>query len=258
MAFMVTLYSKVYLENEDTSWSARPNGRLLQMLHGLNHGQGSARWIASLSGLDEGQNANANAKVRVALGDPVPLDGMSRCVLFVPQWILDSIGLDGGGEEVEIRFERSENMSKAVRLGFKIIGDIPRDIDIKELLEEPLSQLGVLEEGQMIPAPVLEGVCLLVQTCEHSDGSTEGPAFLDGADIALEIEEEPDAFDQPIETPPYVSRPMSFVTEQKEDDQEEEKKEDDDFGMLPSYPVSPVNRGGFIPFQGVGRRLGSS
>ena len=253
---MVTLYSKVYLENEDTSWSARPNGRLLQMLHGLNHGEGSARWIASLSSLDEGQNANA--KVRVALGDPVPLDGVTRCVLFVPQWILDSIGLDGGGEEVEIRFERSENMSKAVRLGFKIIGDIPRDMDIKELLEEPLSQLGVLEEGQMIPAPVLEGVCLLVQTCEHSDGSTEGPAFLDGADIALEIEEEPDAFDQPIETPPYVSRPMSFVTEQKEDDQEEEKKEDDDFGMIPSYPVSPVNRGGFIPFQGVGRRLGSS
>ena len=239
MSFMVSLYSKVYLEEEDASWSARPNGRLLEILHGLNYGQGSARWIAKFG---------EEQKVRVALGDPVGLVGVTKCVLFVPQWLLHSAGMEGDGDEVEIRFERSEDMPKAARLGFKIIGDIPRDMDIKELLEEPLSQLGVLEEGQMIPAPVLEGVCLLVHTCERADGSIEGPAFLDGADIALEIEE-----DAPIETPPVAAAATASESSFESDMNE----------MLPFAFPSPsahssapplVNRG-FIPFQGVGRRL---
>jgi len=237
MSFMVSVYSKVYLEEEDTSWSARPNGRLLELLHGLNYGEGSARWIARVGNSGQSQN------IRIALGDPVRLSAVSKCVLFVPQWILDSVGIEGNGDEVEIRFERSETFAKATRLGFKILGDIPRDMDIKDLLEEPLSQLGVLEEGQMIPAPVLEGVCLLVQTCERADGSVEGPAFLDGADIALEIEEDEET--RAIETPSPISSQRQTQTQE-------------DFGMdsmLPSLAAPITTNRGFIPFQGIGRRL---
>ena len=255
MSFMVSLYSKVYLEQEDSSWSARPNGRLLELLYGLNRGQGSARWIACLG--------PSESAIRIALGDPVPLEDVFSCALFVPQWILDSVGIEGQGDEVEIRFVRSESMQRPTRLGFKVIGNIPGDIDIIDLLEEPLSQLGVLEEGQMIPAPVLEGVCLLVVTCERDDMPMEGPVFMDGADIALEIEDDEEtvaaasasaSLQKPIETPafgpfgpvpfgsvPFGSVPFGSVPFGS-----------DDFSMLP--PTAPSR--GFIPFQGVGHRLG--
>jgi len=231
MSFMVRVYSKIYMNDEDTSWSARPNQRLLQLLHDLNDSEGSARWIALVG------------DIRIALGDPVQIEDSRQCTMFLPQWIIDSSGFEGDGQEVEIEFERSESLPKATRLGFKIIGDIPRDMDIKELLEEPLSQLGVLQEGQMIPAPVLEGVCLLVQTYQ------DGPVFLDGAEIALEIEEEE----------PVAYAPVASAAESKEDEAEAKEAEADDFSMFASPPVSvaPISNGktAFVPFQGVGRRL---
>jgi hypothetical protein len=102
---------------------------------------------------------------------------------------LDSIGLEGDGVDIDIRFEKSEGMPRATHLGFRVIGDIPGEFDIRDLLEEPLSQLGVLEEGVMIPVPILEGCHLYVETCEP----VGEPVFLDGAEIALTIEQDVDA-----------------------------------------------------------------
>ncbi|NBO09920.1 MAG: hypothetical protein EBV30_11420, partial [Actinobacteria bacterium] len=141
----------------------------MEMLH--SRADGSARWIAVIGG------------VNVALGDPVA--GWVK-KMYVPHWILESCGLEGTGEEVEIRFERCESFLKAEKLGFQVLGDIPADVDLKDLLEEPLSQLGVIHKGQMIPAPAFEGVHLLLRTCEP-DGP---PVFLDGAEISLEIEQD--------------------------------------------------------------------
>ena len=213
------------MQEDDTSWSARPNQRLLQLLHDLDDGEGSARWIALIGSGEE--------RIRVALGDPAQMENSPRsCALFLPQWILDSASLNGEGDEMEVVFERSENLPKATRLGFKIIGEIPRDMDIKELLEEPLSQLGVLRDGQMIPAPVLEGVCLLVQTFE------DGPVFLDGTEIALEIEEDETG-----------AAPAAAEAEAKAEE------DPGDFSMFATPPVLPTKSTKFVPFQGIGRRL---
>ena len=193
------------MENEDDTWSARPTREVLRDLHADGE---SVRWIAVIEG------------IRIAVGDPV--DGYDKC-LYLPQWLMDSVGLEST-EEYNVEFNRSEDYPKATRIGLKIIGDIPDDMDIKELLEEPLSQLGVLEEGQIIPAPVLEGVSLLVQICEPA-----GAVFLDG-EASLEIET-----DGVI--PSVPDRPPSPCPE-------------DDFSM--TLPAAPIP---WQPFQGVGRRL---
>lgn len=240
MTSTVALYSKLYIEGrEDDSWCARPTPRLLEHLHNLD-GDDTARWIAVLGG------------IRIAVGDPVPAEnGWSRN-LYVPQWILESAGMAGEGEEIQVRFERCEVLPKATTLGFKILGEVPEGIDLRELLEGALSSLGVLEAGQIIPAPVLEGVHLLVQTCEPGGG----PVFLDGAEIALELES-----DEPPRppTPPRAPTPLPAEPEAL------------DFGQfinpasLPPAVRPPTSRparvsgscppGAFVPFSGVGRRL---
>jgi hypothetical protein len=164
MNCLIKVYSKLYLETDDDSWSARPTKNLMRRLHS----QDSARWIAAFDG------------GRISVGDPVNTFTGSDA-LFVPSWFLESIGLEDGAD-VELAFEKSETLPKATRLSFKVIGDIPADMDVRDLLEEPLSQLGVLEVGQMIPIPILEGTMLLLQECEP-----ENVVFLDGeADLEIE------------------------------------------------------------------------
>ena len=222
MTTTVALYSKLYMDGrEDESWSARPTPRLLEYLHGLD-GE-SARWIAVLGG------------VRVALGDPAPAPEGNRWSrnLYVPQWILESAGMAGEGEELQVRFERCETLPKATKLGLKIIGDVPEGIDLRELLEEPLSSLGALEVGQIIPVPILDGLHLLVQTVEPVGGAV----FLDGAEIALELES-----DEPVPLPLPVPVALPRIEESFNAG-----------GMLP--PTLAPSSSGFVPFSGVGRRL---
>jgi len=178
MNCLIKVYSKLYLETDDDSWSARPTKNLMRRLHS----QDSARWIAAFDG------------GRISVGDPVNTFTGSDA-LFVPSWFLESIGLEDGAD-VELAFEKSETLPKATRLSFKVIGDIPADMDVRDLLEEPLSQLGVLEVGQMIPIPILEGTMLLLQECEP-----ENVVFLDG-EADLEIEN-----DTPVETPVATPEP---------------------------------------------------
>jgi len=173
MNSLVTVYSKLYLETEDDSWSARPTKNLMRRLHS----QDSARWVAAFDG------------GRISVGDPVNTFTSSDA-LFVPPWFLETLGLEDGAE-VDLMFERSESLPKATRLSFKVIGDIPADMDVRDLLEGPLSQLGVLEVGQMIPIPILEGTMLLLQECEP-----ENVVFLDG-EADLEIEQDPPSIPAP-------------------------------------------------------------
>jgi hypothetical protein len=232
MTSRVSLYSKVYLEQEDESWSARPSRRLLEDIH--RDDEDSARWIAVIGG------------VRIALGDPI-VSATGRS-LYIPRWILDTAGMDGNGEDVDIRFERSETLEKATRLVFEVIGEIPDEIQLRDLLEEPLSQLGVLEEGQIIPAPIMDGVYLLVKACEPSGQ----PVFLDGAEVALEIEN-----DSTVPLAPLG--PVGAQGLEEQEGQEGQREQEEEIqSMVPiSTPVLQSYGGKlpFVPFQGLGRRL---
>jgi hypothetical protein len=269
----VTLYSKLYLEQDDSTWCARPSRRLLKNVHDIDEDNDSVRWIAvigssaSEAGAGAGADADADAEgsaaaaaatggseIRIALGDPVSSAvGLS---LYIPQWVLNSAGLEGTGETVNIRFERSETLAKATQLEFKVLGEIPEGIDLKDLLEEPLSQLGVLEQGQIIPAPLFDGVSLIVKSCSPAGV----PVFLDGAEIALEIE----ADDVTHATASAHATPVVATHASSESESATEERDED--SMIPSPPIQKSqtssvgccgsgSRGTFVPFQGVGRRL---
>ena len=236
---IVAVYSTAFLENQTSSWAASPSTRLLGDLH---RGIDSARWIAVVSG--------SSGEIRIALGDPVPYSSRTND-LYIPPWLLSSIGVEGVGEELSVRFERCEDMPKATRLVFTYLGELPADIDMRELLETPLSQLGVLSRGQIIPAPVIEG-SLIVTQCEP-----EGvPVFLDGLEVAFEIEG--DKKEVVIPEPVVVPEAVPEVPKNIQS------------GMLPPSLLQQTytnpntsNRGrfagksSFIPFSGQGRTLGS-
>ena len=236
MRDFVTLYSKAFLEIDDDSWSARPSSPLLQRLH---VGEGSARWIACISPPVEigSEQQPTCSDSYISIGDPVDSE-TGRKILYLPQWFMESVGV-ADGDEMDLDFKRSEEMPRATSLTFRMLGPPTGDLDIRDLLEEPLSQLGVLQVGQIIPVPALEGV-LLLESCEP-----DGLVFLDGAEIALDIIEDSEASGASPSSPSGASpsEPESFDS------------------MLPAMTASapqPKTRfpPKFIPFQGVGNRLG--
>lgn len=225
------------MESQDDSWSARPNSEICRRLYS---GEGSARWIALVNGY------------HISLGDPASASSASASatqgdsLMYLPAWFMDTAGLLDG-DEIDMEFKKSEDLQKATRLSFKVIGNIPDDLDIRDLLEEPLSQLGVIEAGQMIPIPALEGTVLLLDLSEP-----EGLVFLDGAEIALDIQtEEGEAEEEKAPIVPPLDNPQ----------------EPFDFSeMLPSASSSSSEakaeakaqgKQKFVPFQGAGRRLDS-
>ena len=230
MEARVTVYPKIYMNVEDSSWSARPSVMLARRLHS---GEGSARWVACVK---EGY---------ISVGDPISTDYMGRGeeILYLPSWLCEAIGVEGG-EELEIEFERSENLQKATRLSFKVIGHIPADMDIRDLIEEPLSQLGVLEEGQIVPVPVVEGAMILLESCEP-----EGVVFLDGSDIVMDLE-----MDEPAGAAGDTRAANEVVPEERPPPKEQEPI-DYRYVLPPSY-YTFLTESTPSRFQGTGNRLG--
>lgn len=215
MRAFVTIYSKVFLEENDDTWSARPSNSLTRFLHS---GEGSARWISQIS------------DSHISIGDPVAGDDM---LLYLPQWFMESAGIEDGSE-IELEFKRSEEMPKATSLTFRMLGSGAPDIDIRDLLEEPLSQLGVLQVGQIIPVPTLEGSMLILESCDP-----DGLVFLDGAEIALDI-----INDEPPET-------------EKEQELSAPEPFEEDTPVIPPVYAPACAKPKFVPFQGLGNKLGS-
>ncbi len=246
--FACTVYSKLYLPSDESGWSARPSVRTLERLHHMTEdNESSQRWICVIGEGDQ--------EIRIALGDPVSGGATYERQLYIPGWLLESVGLEGIGEELSVRFERSELLPRAQNLKFHRIGDVPEGFDIRELLEHPLSELGVIRQGQMIPVPVLEGTLLQLESCGGAQG--DGYVFLDGAEVGLEIEGDAPAAPP---SPPVAERVPTPIPEAPWD-------------LLPPSltapppppPPSSFPRGrgqrpagtpsGFVPFSGTGYRL---
>ncbi len=228
---IIPVYSKVYLEIEDNSWCAIPSNSLLHTLS--NRNEFSIRWIAKIG------------TSYIALGDPEH-NYSSSPILYLPTWFCQQIHHEGDGTPLEVELIPAEDFQKASALEFKVIGTMPNDFDIREILEEPLSRLGILQKGQIIPCPVpLEEDCsLLVKSCSPSD-----TVFLDGSEVALEVEHER----PPTPIPPPVTNP--FVSSSNSN-------------MVESMVTSPLQRttavsntrtsskNGFVSFSGTGYTLG--
>ena len=207
-------------KTSDSSWSAVPSNTLVQRLGD------SMRWIATFK--------VAGEEHRIALGSP---DGTTGMRLNLPEWFIESTGLTPG-EEIIIHFQACEGMTSAKKLCFKSLEALPDWLDVRDVLEEPLSQLGIIKQGQIIPVPVLDSVVLILESAEPADEFL----FLDGEDIEIDVLMEPTPQTQyePI-TPPLEGIPAN-----------------ENVPFLP--PVSSVGGSGprgVIPFSGKGRTLGT-
>jgi hypothetical protein len=180
------------------------------------------RWIAVFR--------SGGEEHRIALGSP---DGEDM-QLVIPGWFLDSADLPGLGEEIIVRFERCEMMTPARQLRFKIIEPLPDWLDIRDILEEPLSQLGVIKQGQMLPIPVLDSVLILLDSAEPADEFL----FLDGDEIAIDV-----VSDSPVAEPEPEPEPVAEPVP-------------DNAPLIPQTVTQTVTQG-FVPFSGKGRTLGT-
>jgi hypothetical protein len=218
----------IHTKSSDSSWSAVPSNTLVQRLGD------SMRWIATFKVGGE--------EHRIALGSP---DGTTGMRLELPQWFIESTGLVPG-EEIIVHFQACEGMTSAKKLTFKSLEPLPDWLDVRDVLEEPLSQLGVIKQGQILPVPVLDSVVLILESAEPADEFL----FLDGEDIEIDV-----LMDPPVDEPPPqpVHEPMTPPLEGL-------GGTDENFSFLPeTAPVLPPPSGprGVIPFSGKGRTLGT-
>jgi hypothetical protein len=223
--YHVTIHTKT----SDSSWSAVPSNTLIQKLSNID----TMRYIATFKVNGE--------EHRIALGSP---DGSTGMRLGLPEWFINATGVRDG-EELIIHFQACEGMASAKKLQFKSIDTIPDWLDIRDVLEEPLSQMGVIKQGQILPVPVLDSVVLMLEVAEPADEFL----FLDGEDIEIDVIAD------------------AYTGNENEKEEEEhatyEAKEEDDgqresFSFLPSpivatSPSLPTR--GVIPFSGKGRTL---
>lgn len=217
----------IHTKTRDSSWSAVPSNTLVQRLGD------SLRWIATFKVNGE--------EHRIALGSP---DGTTGMQLGLPEWFIDSTGLTPG-EEIIVHFQACEGMASAKKLCFKSLEPLPDWLDVRDVLEEPLSQLGVIKQGQILPVPVLDSVVLILESAEPADEFL----FLDGEDIEIDVLMEP-----PIEP---MTPPLEGLVE--ENVVQESTASDEKFSFLPAAaPVTHVAPSrGVIPFSGKGRTLGT-
>ena len=209
------------LVKEDETWCATPSSALLEWIHERDQYDGkTARWIVTVG------------SVQIALGDPIRGTTPWLKELYLPSWIMSQATVEEG-DRVAVTIGRSQSLPEAEHLNLKVLGTVPEGWDLRATLEDPLSQLGVLTEGQILPCPMLEGVSLLVQICQPA-----GPVFLHGNEVSLELEVE--------QVPVAPSQPQVPST----------PAIDEFASMIPSFMESkPPQQKSFQAFQGTGHRL---
>jgi hypothetical protein len=168
----------------------------------------------------------------------------------MPQWFLESSDLssDANADEVIVRFIPCEGIPSARKLRFKTLEPLPDWLDIRDVIEEPLSQLGIIKQGQMLPLPVLDSVVLILDSAEPFDDFL----FLDGDDIEIDVVTDHDAPEAP-EAPETPETPEAHETH--------EAPEEAGFPFFPAPmapPMAPIPQSqGFVPFSGKGHTLGT-
>ena len=236
----------------DSKWSATPSNTLIHRLH-THSANGSMRWIAVIH--------TQGDEHRIALGSPEGNHTDLR--LEFPEWFLESMGLSGTGEEVIVRFESCETMAKARSLTFKTLDVIPDWLDIRDVLEEPLSQLGVLKPGQLLPIPVLDSALLVLYSYEPQYAPF---IFLDGDEIAIDViyegqeqeqEQEPPQEEEQQEQEQEQEQEQPQEEQQQEEQQEQPQQQQQQEQQQQPVTTPPLRSRGFVPFKGKGHVLGT-
>lgn len=157
-----------------------------------NHG--AKRLIVKIS--KEAGDGTTEA-VYCALGSPLqenrlPYGADAESALFLPCWALQRLGLDGCGEELQVRWFSEEAFPEATRIVLRPHDSAFYHVDAKEELERELTSIGVITEGSVIPVS-LEALGGFVVSFEVIRTEPANIVLAEGDEVAIEFEEALDA-----------------------------------------------------------------
>jgi len=139
----------------------------------------------------------------VPCGQPVTYEGDHA---FLPLWMIDSAGISGFGDEVNIEVLNEEAFPPATRIVLKVVDSAFYSSDIKDELEKALSAIGVIRKHTTLQIRVSAlgdfPVDVFVANTEPAD-----VVLCDGEEVTLEFEEPVDQFEPPRPPTPI---PPSF------------------------------------------------
>jgi hypothetical protein len=138
----------------------------------------------------------------VAVGSPVYDEmnfnnGTNNKSIFLPQWILDTLRIQGSGEPVKVEWLTNEYFPEATRIVLRPHDSAFFHADAKEELERALTRMGVLQMGITISVPLqmLGGfnVSLDVITLEPAN-----IVLMEGDEVSIEFEKALDAMNEDV------------------------------------------------------------
>ena len=126
--------------------------------------------------------------------------------LFLPAWMLEHLGIDGTGDEVEVDWLSEEAFPEATRILLRPHDSVFYHADAKEELERGLTALGVISQGSVVHIPLDAlgrfTVPFEVLLCEPAN-----VVLAEGDEVVIEFEEALDSAAQVIERPAPVPVP---------------------------------------------------
>jgi hypothetical protein len=127
--------------------------------------------------------------------------------IYVPQWALETLGAEGEGEFVSVRWLSEDAFPHATRIVLRPHDSAFYYADAKKELETGLTRLGVVRQGDSITIPLKElggfAVTFDVLVTEPASGAAT-PVLAEGEEVVMEFEEALDSGAQQIAPP---SRP---------------------------------------------------
>lgn len=138
------------------------------------------------------------------MGNPVDNNDDDMDDIYVPLWMIDSGGLTGDGEIIQVDIMDREGFPEATRLVFRVIDSAFYSSEVKEELERALSSLGVIRRHTILRIPLssLDGFNVDVFVSETEPANV---VLCHGEEIPVEFEEPLDQISPPrVPTPPPI------------------------------------------------------
>jgi hypothetical protein len=95
---------------------------------------------------------SGESEVYIALG--TPNNAVEENQIYAPSWLVDHLGVDGFGSQVEVAWLTQEAFPEATRIVLRPQDSAFYHADAKEELERALTRLGVIRTGDTILVPL--------------------------------------------------------------------------------------------------------
>ena len=121
--------------------------------------------------------------------------------IFLPPWLIQTMGLEGVGDEVAVNWISDEHAPEATKIVLRPHESAFYHGDARDELEPVLTQYGMLKKGSTIPVPIEElgGYIILFDVIATEPADL---VLMQGDEVAIEFEQALDWVDAPVAAAP--------------------------------------------------------